>query len=127
MYPQCVLLADISLAANEHRNELIRQASHYLLRLRQWLRFPKVPHCDVYGTAGCIADALGADAHPKDSTFLYNKIKATLPSSTPRPTRLFESNPHIVLIEGGVVGGLPRFTATTDGTFTENPDVMSPD
>ncbi|KAM0802288.1 hypothetical protein BDR22DRAFT_887531 [Usnea florida] len=91
------------------------------------LRSSKVPSCDAYGTAGRIADVLGAVAHPRDSTFYHNDSNATLRSSARTPTSLFESNPHIVLIEGGVIGRLPHSNTFTNGTSTENPELMSPD
>ena len=122
-------LADISLTAKEFRNELLRQASNYFLRSMQSLgaAISKVPPCDAYGTAGRIPDALSADAHPRDSTFYHNDLNATSPSSARRPTSLFESNPHIVLFDGGIIGDVPHSNTTTNGTSTDHPDLMNPD
>ena len=70
---------------------------------------------------------MDSDTQSRSRPLYYVDLNATSPSSARKTASLFESNPNVVLIDGGIIGGVPHPKATTNGTSTSHPDLAAPD
>ena len=83
-----------------------------------------VPPRDAYRTAERIAEALDLTPNSRSKPLYYVDLNATSPRSARSTASLFERNPNIVFIDGGIIGGPPH---PTNGTSTDSSDSAAPD
>ena len=74
-----------------------------------------VPPGDAFGTAERLAKAVSVRQAP----LYYIDLNATSPTTAKRIAALFESHVNIVLIDGGIIGGVPRPLSDSQGWSTQ--------
>ncbi|KAI1088112.1 6-phosphogluconate dehydrogenase [Rostrohypoxylon terebratum] len=66
-----------------------------------------VPPRDALATAQRVFDATPSDTHTRKRPLYYLDLNAIAPSMAIQTQSLFKGNPNIVLIDGGIIGGVP--------------------
>lgn len=75
-----------------------------------------VPPRDAAKTARRVFDATSSQSGSRSQPLYYLDLNAIAPASARNTDELFASNPNIVLIDGGIIGGVPY--AKDDHTAT---------
>jgi hypothetical protein len=73
-----------------------------------------VPPRDAFKTAERILAAISLTSGSRAAPLYYLDLNAIAPESAVRTHKLFEPNPNIILVEGGIIGGVPYAKEDTE-------------